>query len=132
MIREACLWHHLTNEGTKNSSTTWWKYKREYLEHCTTAQNKFGAQCSEDLVKGLNLPEDQFKKWKACWEPYGSADKNIAVADKEIADMGAEKEHWYNKLAIEINSVHYHGLFDKVRAALQLMCPLIGNSTVLS
>jgi hypothetical protein len=114
-IREACLWDVLTDSGQRVSSHQWWTYKAQYLEHCTTEQNRYGEQCSEQYVKELKLPQDKFDAWKQCWVQYKDANnKAIQVADNEIGAMGTAKEEWFQKLAITINQVHYHGLFDKV------------------
>jgi hypothetical protein len=117
-IREVCLWNVLTENNTKTSSHKWWAYKAQYLEQCTTEKKTYGEQCSEECVKALKLSSDQVDAWRQCWEPYKDANnQGIQVVENQIGEMGEEKEEWYNKLAIAMNDVHYHGLFDKVRSA---------------
>lgn len=114
MVREACLWSTLTGGKPDSASPEWWKYKAQFLDECTSAKGTYTAECSERLAKGVTSGA-QFEAWKKCYAPASTAGGTVKPADDEMAAMVDENEAWYDKLMVQINQKHYHGLFDTVR-----------------
>ena len=53
MIRQACLWDVLTENGKAATSVDFWKYKRTHLDTCNStalaAQNTSAEKCAETV-----------------------------------------------------------------------------------
>ncbi|KAG5562412.1 hypothetical protein RHGRI_005221 [Rhododendron griersonianum] len=123
-LRQLCV-HRVAYES--NRSWVWWDYVTDFHIRCSMKEKRYSVECTEDVMKSLDLPIEKIKK---CMGDREADVENEVLKKEQDLQVGRGSRGDVTILpTLVVNNVQYRGKLERT-AVLKAVCAGFKETTV--